>query len=420
MQALVVLGALAPSAARTVNLTVYRITPRNYTGLRDMDSGDAAGDAFFGLYELSFPILCANPRGRHGPGCRNEPILSIPGFNVYTKSVVEADARFGDYSQCNPNPDTGVFECTHFRGTQCWHEVPRLSKAFAGLCDPKRCKCDYVEKIALGAQSVKGNVGPPNNGTLPPTCAKSGGLVPVDGYALRGWAYKNESGTTAGECCTRCASETRRKLLKCEGYTFVPDASGAATGRCSRFGFAYGSKREPGAQSAYAMPAAGGSDLQMIFHALGELSTLLGGNWYSTRAEGECAASGNGSTVGSDCWWKLRAVDRVVNATCANGRVISQVLKTRPSCFEACPQPTNRSSTCWIRCLFETLTGNATRVPPVPPMSRDAIVQAFEGAFEPEAAGGCEQVPPCPPPCKPPAGGATGMALRPSLPYGLW
>jgi hypothetical protein len=27
---------------------VYRITPQNYTGVRNMDTGDAAGDVFFG------------------------------------------------------------------------------------------------------------------------------------------------------------------------------------------------------------------------------------------------------------------------------------------------------------------------------------------------------------------------------------
>ena len=56
-----------------------------------MDTGDAAGDAFFGLYELAFPLMCADPHFRRSPGCRNEPILSIPGFNVYTSNVVEAD-----------------------------------------------------------------------------------------------------------------------------------------------------------------------------------------------------------------------------------------------------------------------------------------------------------------------------------------
>lgn len=32
---------------------VYRITPRNYTGLTNLDSGNSRGDVFFGIYEVS-------------------------------------------------------------------------------------------------------------------------------------------------------------------------------------------------------------------------------------------------------------------------------------------------------------------------------------------------------------------------------
>ena len=49
-------------AASTVNLTVYRITPRNYTGVSNLDTGDAAGDAFFGLYEKSAPVVCRDAK----------------------------------------------------------------------------------------------------------------------------------------------------------------------------------------------------------------------------------------------------------------------------------------------------------------------------------------------------------------------
>ena len=42
-------------------------------------------------------------------------------------------------------------------------------------------------------------------------------------------------------------------------------------------------------------------------------------------------------------------------------------------------------------------------------MTRDAIVGAFEGAFAPEPAGGCPEVPPCPPPCTPPSALAGGQ-----------
>lgn len=49
--------------------------------------GDPAGDVFFGLFEFSFPILCAH--NSKLINCRNEPILNIPDFNVYTRYTVE-------------------------------------------------------------------------------------------------------------------------------------------------------------------------------------------------------------------------------------------------------------------------------------------------------------------------------------------
>jgi hypothetical protein len=48
--------AVSGAEATTRNVTAYRITPRNYTGLDNMNSGDAAGDVFFKLFELALPV----------------------------------------------------------------------------------------------------------------------------------------------------------------------------------------------------------------------------------------------------------------------------------------------------------------------------------------------------------------------------
>ena len=45
----------------------------------DFDTGDAAGDAFFGLYEKSAPIVCKGKDASRNLLCGNEPILQIPG-----------------------------------------------------------------------------------------------------------------------------------------------------------------------------------------------------------------------------------------------------------------------------------------------------------------------------------------------------
>ena len=91
--------------------------------------------------------------------CQNEPILQIPGFNVYTRTIVEADARFGDYSECNPDPDTGVFACGHFHfhHRACWFndtENPQWKQEFADFCDPNVCSCDAVEKESVGHEAL--------------------------------------------------------------------------------------------------------------------------------------------------------------------------------------------------------------------------------------------------------------------------
>lgn len=416
-------GATVP-ASTTQKLTVYRITPRNYSGVTNMDTGDSGGDVFFGLYELSFPLLCSDPHFRQGIGCINAPILSIPGFNVYTKNVIEADSRFGDYSQCNPDPASGIFYCAHFHHSACWTDIPKYKSAFSGVCDPNVCKCKAIETLALGHQSIRGSFSPPKNGTIPPSCAANhsatSGLMPLDGQQLKGLPYATEHNVTVGDCCTKCSAEHFRKWFPCRGYSFVPGDGSTATGTCARYNIVWGIQRAKGTRTAFFSGGdSGNAAIQRVLHSLGHLSNLLGGSWFSTQAPGEC--TGN-STLGSDCWWRLQSVERIVNSTCVNNRLIQRVIKARPGCFSACPEPQNRSSACWIGCLFETIVGNQSSSPPVPSMHRNDLVDAFESSFDDEAAGGCPVVPPCPPPCKPPLLSAEAtnsrVALRPA--WGPW
>lgn len=47
----------AMAAAALINTTVYRTTPINYTGVLNMDTGDARGDVMFGLSQLLLPVV---------------------------------------------------------------------------------------------------------------------------------------------------------------------------------------------------------------------------------------------------------------------------------------------------------------------------------------------------------------------------
>ena len=131
------------SAGGTEDLTVYRITPKNYTGLTDMDSGDAAGDTYFGLFELVFPILC-----REDPSfldCQDVPILDIPGYNVYTQFTLEVDNHRGPYALCNPSEKTGRFECMGHHSSShssCWYDDKEAQKQFSDVCSTSSCYCD--------------------------------------------------------------------------------------------------------------------------------------------------------------------------------------------------------------------------------------------------------------------------------------
>jgi len=377
-------------ARSSVNLTLYRITPRNYTGIQNLDTGDAAGDAFFGLFELGFPLLCQDKQFSQGPNCKDVPILNIPNFNVYASMVVEVDPRFGHYAECNPDPDTGEFECGHLMGQQCWWTNDEWKTDFAGLCSSSiwGCHCKYVEEIAVGARKVEDQFnggGTQSNASLPASCSGYAG-TPIQGYTLTGIALSASPAADEGECCSSCGSSAG-----CSSYMYD-----LQLGNCTLFSQVTGGKVNKNFNGAYG--SAG------ITAVLGPMAKLIGGTWFSTQGGGECA---EGETVGVDCWWRLREQLRNINASCVNDRMTAVVTSARPSCFAACPQPDNITSDCWIQCLFETIIGNTSTTPPVPPMSRDTIVGAFEGSFAPVEQGGCPEVPPCPPPCEPP----TGLAL---------
>lgn len=114
-----------------------------------MNSGDAAGDVYFGLYEFALPVIC-DPKYNDSRvlNCKNTPILSIPEFNVYTASTVEIDTRMGQYAGCNPNANNGTFQCGAF-GDSCWYETP-MFRDFRDVCDPKECHCEAVDSKSVG------------------------------------------------------------------------------------------------------------------------------------------------------------------------------------------------------------------------------------------------------------------------------
>ena len=389
--------------AKVVRETLYRITPRNYTGVTDLDTGDAAGDAHFGLYEKSAPVVCdakLNPRHAENILCENDALLQIPGFNVYIAVEVEMDDRFGDYAECNPTKSLPhAFNCTHWHhdGPEgCWNanrEHPEWATAFAGLCDADECLCDAVETRSVGREFPKfGKPLPPKG--YPELCYAD--FYPVEKMTSPRKAAKTIRDAPLAACCSACAAAERGW---CRFYSFTPNSADDAfgNGTCALHAYVDYADLVPDANATSGYFSGDGL-VNFVESASMTLSEMMNGSWYSTQGAGECLP---GQTLGEDCFWRVLDQTSQVNATCVNDRMIDKIVAQRAGdCFHDCDDPNDQDSFCWIECFFETIVGNSSATPPLPPTNRSLILDAFTSAFA--KGSGCPEVPDCPAPCLPP------------------
>lgn len=141
---------------KPINLTVYRVTPKNYTGtITDLNTADAGGDGFFATYEMTFPLYCTiEPED---DSCKARPQLNVPNNNVFEQSTVEVDPRFGIYSGCIPNTTTHTSTCEAYTNlTQCWWDQlgpgnVNHTKMFESLCSRSQCQCPALTNYSVGA-----------------------------------------------------------------------------------------------------------------------------------------------------------------------------------------------------------------------------------------------------------------------------
>ena len=104
-----------------------------------------------------------------------------------------------------------------------------------------------------------------------------------------------------------------------------------------------------------------------------------GGIWYSTPHAGECK-DGHRVGDGSGCTWRLVDRQKIVNASCMYGSIDAAVVEQAPSCFSACPQPKNVTSSCYLKCYTETTAA----------MSDEQLTAPWTASF----AGGCPEFKP--------------------------
>merc|ERR1719272_627756 len=378
----------------TDTMTVYRITPRNYTGLTNLDSGDAHGDVFFGIYELAIPELCRGSQARGLPQCQNIPILSIPNFNVYEQFTVEYDTRFGHYNECNPDPVTGIFRCVpqrSSRGQSCWYDNPQWKQDFANDCQMSECECNTVDHLSVGMEPLPFG-GHPHPAGWPQQCASKYTYLGNVGLNVTKPTRLVSGVKDVGACCDECTNFLRG--FGCKAYSYYE-----ATEECQLFYYPKGTtKKDPTVQSAYSSGGGGG---QSLFNLISDFATTMNGTWYSMQDGGECKA---GQTVGVDCYWKVVEMVRNINATCVNGNVVDAIIQRNTSCWDGCgPDGKNMSTSCWINCLFNVISGNDQSQPA---MTETQILAPFTTSFATDdpSQGGCATIPACPAPCNPPAG----------------
>jgi hypothetical protein len=84
------------------------------------------------------------------------------------------------------------------------------------------------------------------------------------------------------------------------------------------------------------------------------LAQKTGGSWYSTLTSGECDTP---TGAAAPCSWGLKQTMRTIKSSCLFNRVRDAVVSYNNTCFEGCPQPSNMSSGCVVRCFFLNVLG---------------------------------------------------------------
>eukprot|EP00041_Stephanoeca_diplocostata_P011875 m.197026 g.197026 ORF g.197026 m.197026 type:complete len:311 (-) comp18707_c0_seq3:271-1203(-) len=93
----------SPSPPNAVELDVYHVNPANYTGISNMNSGDAAGDAFFDLRSPALYYMCVLNRTNaknYPPGFCDNPEVVAEDLAI-TQVSLAVDPQFAQYSACN-------------------------------------------------------------------------------------------------------------------------------------------------------------------------------------------------------------------------------------------------------------------------------------------------------------------------------
>ena len=162
------------------------------------------------------------------------------------------------------------------------------------------------------------------------------------------------------QCCDACGSEPecrewslrhRNGSAVCELHSKARHAKGYGQEECTN-----AVHRNPHPPKRPDGPSGGGSD-KRHYQNWGSVERKLGGYWYSFTQGGRCTGAAEPGD-GSGCTWKQGKLLRMINSTCLGKLVDGSVYKAGADCFAACPDPTNKTSTCADDCYLTTLVGD--------------------------------------------------------------
>jgi hypothetical protein len=324
---------------------------------------------------------------------------------------------------------------------RCWYDEDMnwdgrlLNETFAPYCDRAQCQCDAMDKLSVGLEPHAMCYSRQKKAQAPVAASVAARANAVAGLTARtSPSYWECQGQLAQHCgtfskniprdkCMSCAQSHMAELLKngcsaemiakgCSEPQGCSDAVRQSCGKSAAATSCHHKKNQSACKEcelcAYRSPAtsAANCSFELVDEGCGDyshsrhssiydewmsgLACLADGNWYSTQSVSECKP---GDASGADCWWRRqdnspRKGQRMINASCADGRVTGALRKKNPSCWQACgADADNSTSLCSVSCLFTTMLGNETLG--TKPLTKEAVVQPFVDAFLPASQGGC-------------------------------
>ena len=328
---------------RPQNITLYRVTPHNVTGIVNKNSADAPGDITFVISKKNLTQVCL-----HDPteqGCSTD----VEQKAMYGEHHVEISGQWGPYQMCNPGLgwDTRNWLCGQYCQTPTNSTCPPMDPSYVqngtGWSDSPMCWCDRTDK-SVGRQRAPGSTGhhsymPIGPGQYPPQC--SGGYLPldyddhtegcIDGGAevapyrtLAAWSFESAASMACQACytdddCTGWRSLDNRTVELFRTPLRNVTAPGGKGSSC--VGARRHKSRWGGGGSWYGLTNLGQCD--------GSGCTNM---WYSTRAGAQCAP---GKPLGTDgCSWRLIETKGYYNATCVDDWADAAIETHGKGCFD--------------------------------------------------------------------------------------